>query len=149
MDDFLAEVNVSVNAMTHYLIGDIRQLDGDPVLLHERREHALPDHFELQDSKILTARTRLVQPVSADELKVAEAVCYVFKQTTNVSAWEVIRKVSQPVKNSMSPTKHTASGTSASANEKCDQEVALLTGGNPWPYSLDSYAHLYCLVCFM
>lgn len=148
MDDFLAEVKVSVNAMTHYLIGDIRQLSGDYAVNLERREGALPDHFELQDAKILAARTRLVEPVNANELKAAEAVCQVFKQTTKVSAWEVIRKVSQPVKNSMSPTKHTT-GTCASATEKGDKEVATLTGGNPWPYSLDSYAHLYCLVCFM
>jgi len=149
MDDFLAEVKVSIHAMTHYLTGDIQQLGGDYQENDLHRARALPDHFEPQDIKIMVARTRLAWPVGAEELKAAETVCRIFKQTTAVSAWEVIRKVSQPVKNSMFPTKYTTTGASALVGKKGDNQIETHIGGNPWPYSLDSYAHLYCLVCFM
>lgn len=151
LEQFLSEAGVSLDAVIQYLIGDISQIHGgnDPSGSSIRRaKYALPENFNLQDPKI-NAALQDVQAVDPRELELAERVCHIWKATTKMSLWEVVKKTSRAIKNSLSPAKHTASNAAAGPSEKCDIEVAALTGGNPWPYSLDSYASLNCLICYM
>ena len=151
LEHFLSEASVSLEAVIQYLIGDISQIHGgnDPSGSSIRRaKDALPENFNLHDPKIISA-LQDVQAVDPLELELAERVCHIWKATTKMSLWEVVKKTSRAIKNSLSPAKHTASNGAAGAGGKCDIEVAALTGGNPWPYSLDSYASLNCLICYM
>ena len=147
--DFLQEVDVSEEAVTQYLIGNLRSLaeTGDYREIKARRKAALPDDFDLEDPRIIAAQ-RNSKEVPLADLVAAERVCRVFMETTKISIWEVIKETCDAVKNSLSPTKHTA--TSASAlYEQREREVAAISGGNSWPYSLDSYHELSCVMCFM
>jgi hypothetical protein len=148
MKNFLEEVDVSLDAVILYLIGDISQMYADQNSALARRKSTLPKDFDLTDPKVKTAQKKATS-VELSELYAAETVCRVFKEMTGISVWEVAKKLSSVVKDSLSPTKQMTTGASAVLNETGDKEVALLTGGNPWPYSLDSYASLCCVVCYM
>jgi hypothetical protein len=146
--DFLAEVNVSLDAVIQYLIGDINSMSTDPEAALTRRQAALPKDFDLTDPKVIAAKGKATL-VKRSELEKAEIVCSLFKEATGISIWEVVKKMSSVVKDSMSPIKQTTSGATAAPNHRGDKDIALMTGGNPWPYSLDSYASLNCMVCYM
>jgi hypothetical protein len=148
MKDFLAEVKVSLDAVIQYLIGDINAMGTDPEGALARRQATLPKDFDLKDPKVIAAKEKATL-VEKSELEKAEIVCRVFKETTGISIWEVVKKMSSVVKDSMSPIKQTTSAATAAPNHRGDKDIALMTGGNPWPYSLDSYASLNCMVCYM
>jgi hypothetical protein len=148
--DFLREVDVSEDAVTRYLIGDISKIHGgaDNVTAQKTREGALSSDFELGSIKKTNMLNKTAE-VSVAELERAEYICALFKSVTKVSLWEVIKKTSSAVKDNLLPTKHTATSSSAANNEEKHREVARLTGGNPLPYTLDTYTNLYCLICHM
>ena len=149
INEFLKELRVPLNAIVQYLVGDISQMHGgaDPAGRDARRNKALPDDFEIDDSKVRAALQNL-KPAIASQLSQAEHVCRVFKEMTKISLWEVVKRISRTIKNnaSMSPTKIPGI---VGPGDKTGKEIASMTGGNPWPYSLDSYASLNCLVCYM
>lgn len=126
---FLNEQSLSLSAVTAYLIGPLPRPRNEIV-----RREALPDDFDFDDAKVRSCRDSL-EPVTIDELDNAEPVCKVWKQETGISLWEVVKRVDAMVKDNITPARVKVEGKSES--------------GNPAPYSLESYAALNCLLCFM
>lgn len=154
INDFLRDLGLNVVVVTNYLIGDISRIHhgANQSRNDAIRRESLPDDFDLEDAKLKYLRESL-EPVNVKDLEKAEPVCRVFKQQTKVSIWEVVKRANQMVKDSISPAKLSTGATGTSRKEQREaereREVAMLTGGNPQPYSLESYAVLNCLLCFM
>lgn len=129
--------------MTHYLIAN-------KVRNESVRRESLPEDFDPDDPKVKACRESL-EPVTQEELGRAEMACRVFKQQTKISMWEVVKRADQMVKDSIGPARLTTGNTTGGKDKggEREKEVKELTGGNPLPYSLESYAALNCLLCFM
>lgn len=137
---FLADLRLSLSAVTSYLIGPNPSSES-------KRQAALPDDFDFEDPKVNACREAL-ESVSVEDLDRAESVCKVWKEETGVSLWEVVKRVDVMVKDNISATRIKVEGK---APDECDEAAreAKEATGNPAPYSLESYAALNCLLCFM
>ena len=74
-------------------------------------------------------------------------------EVADFSLWEVAKRGEASVRDSMAPARFSG-GNQGSAmtmpgGKPAADAVAVLTGGNPQPYSLESYASLNCLYCYM
>ncbi|RPA92541.1 hypothetical protein L873DRAFT_183359 [Choiromyces venosus 120613-1] len=151
--DFLHDLGLGFDAIVGYLVGDITGINNgiSQTRSESLRISALPNDFDLEDVKIKALRERL-GTVTMEELEKAESVCRIFKQQTKISLWDVVKRVAPGVKDCLSSVKVTNGGgvfakdTEEGTNER---EIAAQTGGNPIPYSLESYATLNCLLCYM
>lgn len=137
---FLADLGLSLSAVTSYLIGPNPRSES-------KRQAALPDDFDFEDPKVNACREAL-ESVSTDDLNHAELVCGVWKQETGISLWEVVKRVDVMVKDNISATRIKVEGGKAPECGEAAKEAKEATG-NPAPYSLESYAALNCLLCFM
>jgi hypothetical protein len=91
--EFLEEINVSMDAIIQYLVGDISHIlgrrDVDPAACILRRdEEALPIGFNQENPEISKA-LQSTEHVHKKELVAAEKVCIVFMNETKISLWEV------------------------------------------------------------
>jgi len=150
--DFLQDLDLSFDAIIGYLVGDITGINnGIPKRTEALRASALPKDFDREDVKIKTLRERL-GTVTMEELERAESVCRVFRQQTKISMWDVVKRVAPVIRDCLSSAK-VSNGGGAFAKDTDDgskeKEIAAQTGGNPIPYSLESYATLNCLLCYM
>lgn len=127
---FLAAQALTLPAIACYLVGDTPRNEA-------HRRAALPDDFDADDAKVRTLRDAL-PPCTPDELDRAEPVCKAWKQETGISLWEVVKRADVTAKDG---TRFKLEGSGKAAVEG--------STGNPAPYSLESYAALNCLLCFM
>lgn len=91
--EFLEEINVSMDAIIQYLVGDISHIlgrrDVDPAACILRRdEEALPIGFNQENPEISKA-LQSIENVRKKDIVVAEKVCIVFMDETKISLWEV------------------------------------------------------------
>lgn len=140
-----------MNAVASYLIGELSRT-GWSQQRKDFRDKFLPEDFDHTEPKVESAIQKLRQ-VSTSTLERAEAVCSVFMDMLDCSLWEVVQRADDIVKESMTPAR-TSGGNQGSASKMLGGKtaadaVAMLTGGNPQPYSLESYAALNCLYCYM
>lgn len=141
---FLADLRLSLSAVTHYLIGPNPRSES-------KRRDALPDDFDFEDSKVNACRDAL-EPVPNEDLDRAEPVCKVWKEETGISMWEVVKRVDLMVKDNISPARvkvEPGKWPEAYGDAAKEAKEAREATGNPAPYSLESYAALNCLRCFM
>lgn len=151
--DFLQDLDLSFDAIIGYLVGDITGINhGISKRSEALRATALPKDFDREDVKIKALRERL-GTVTMEELEKAESVCRVFKLQTKISMWDVVKRVAPAIRDCLSSAKVSNGGGGAFAKDTDDgskeKEIAAQTGGNPIPYSLESYATLNCLLCYM
>ncbi|KAG0644669.1 hypothetical protein HOY80DRAFT_996830 [Tuber brumale] len=152
--NFLRDLNLGFDAIVGYLVGDITGINNgiSKPRSEALRAGALPNDFDREDAKIKAIRERL-GTVTMGELEKAESVCRIFKQQTKISMWDVVKRVAPAVKDCLSSAKVTNGVGGAFAKDTDDgskeREIAAQTGGNPIPYSLESYATLNCLLCYM
>lgn len=156
IEKFLEECDVSVAAVTRYLTGDISRMNGSGsrARLEKARRAALPADFDLENPKwILFNQNR--EKISDQELERCEAVCAAFKEVTDISIWEVVKIKNPKVKDFISPIRlTTGNGSQPSSSQSSgarEAEIPLTESsrGNIINYSLESYASLNCLICFM
>lgn len=138
---FLADLELSLSAVTNYLIGPSPRSES-------KRRDALPDDFDFEDLKVNACREAL-ESVSFEDLDRAEPVCKVWKEETGISLWEVVKRVDEMVKDNISATRIKIEGGKAPEEYGEAAREAKEATGNPAPYSLESYAALNCLLCFM
>lgn len=151
VDRFLSEFDLDTNAVSSYLIGDLSKT-GWSQSRKDIREKYFPEDFDTSEANIEQAIQKL-KPVSNTALEKAETVCAVFNEVMEFSLWEVVQRANEAVRESMAPAR-TSGGNQGSASKMAGGKtaadaVAQLTGGNPQPYSLESYAALNCLYCYM
>ncbi|KAF8472725.1 hypothetical protein BDZ91DRAFT_760204 [Kalaharituber pfeilii] len=151
IDRFLKDLDLDMNAITNYLIGDLTHTNW-PHSRKKNREKYLPEDFDHTETKVQSAKKKLT-PVSMAELERAEILCSVFWDIMDFSLWEVAKRADEGVKESMAPAR-ISGGNQGSASKMPGGKVAAaaiaaMTGGNPQPYSLESYAALNCLYCYM
>ena len=140
-----------MNTVTQYLIGNLSQTGWS----HSRkkiREKYLPEDFDLTEAKVQSAIKRLTG-VSTADLEKAESLCAVFMEVLDFSLWDVAQRGDKVVKQSLAPAR-ISGGNQGTASlipggKSAADAVAAMTGGNPQPYSLESYAALNCLYCYM
>ena len=150
IDRFLTDLSLDLNTISQYLIGDLSST-GWPAARKKNREKFLPEDFDFTDSTVTSAVKKLT-PVSAHDLQRAETVCTVFFDVMDFSLWEVAKRKEECVRTSLNPMRATLGGQGMAATLAGGKEadaVAALTGGNPQPYCLESYAALNCLYCYM
>lgn len=146
--DFLKEVGTDLNAISNYLLGDLAAMSGWHKSRIRARDDCLPEDFDFEDAKIALARKKIT-PVSVKELEKAERVCIVFQEVTDVSLWEVSKRSEESVKSSLAPARLSGGNPGEGMSSSAAGAIAALSGGNPAPYSLESYAALNCLYCYM
>ncbi|RPA83443.1 hypothetical protein BJ508DRAFT_65852 [Ascobolus immersus RN42] len=152
----------SINALSFYLIGDLETVHGvDAVSMEKSRQFFFaPDHDpEYHKTKSeLAQRRRNLKPVKADELRRAEIVCRALRDVVGVRAWFVLKAITNEGKHralaNLGPCAEDRYRPLFSNDEDYEQspeeqKMAVLSGGNPIPYQIDSYAKLHCPVCYM
>jgi hypothetical protein len=159
----LTKFQTSFNGISYYLIGDLKTVEGVDAKAMERTRKSFfppdhdPDYHKTKNE--LRQREKKLRPVDAGELHRAEIICKALREVVGVRAWFVLKAISNEGKHrALQPTYCRAREDECppllptdNESERTAEEhkLAILSGGNPIPYHIDSYTKLQCQVCYM
>lgn len=153
-------------SLSYYLIGDLKRVPGINAKAMEktRKRFFPPDHdptYPKTRDELSQRRRNLGRPedagIDAAQLRKAELVCKALRDVMGVRAWWVLKALSNEGKHralqpftgriedfpAILPTDNEPEITTQ------EHKLAILSGGNPIPYQLDTYTKLHCPVCYM